>query len=101
MRVPLYAPRVSKSLSPAISKSAFARAAHSRNISSPGSRHSFTVPRIFTRMPRARITCSADIARGCSQENFSVRTRLVPQVRVLRLDANLGPGLTAERAWRH
>ncbi len=27
--------------------------------------------------------------------------RLVPQVRVPRLDANLGPGLTAERAWRH
>jgi hypothetical protein len=26
---------------------------------------------------------------------------LVPQVRVLRLDANLGPGVTAEGAWRH
>ena len=29
-----------------------------------------TVPRIFTRMPRARIACSADVARCCSQENF-------------------------------
>ena len=77
MRVPLYVPRVSKSLSPATSKSAFARAAHSRNISSWGSRHTFTVPRIFTRMPRARIACSADVARCCSQENFSVRTRTI------------------------
>ena len=58
--------RVNKSLSPATSKSAFARAAHSRNISSWGSRHSFTMPRIFTRMPRARIACSADVARCCS-----------------------------------
>ena len=70
MRVPLYEPRVSKSLSPAINKSAFARALHSRNISSPGSRHSFTVPRILTRMPRARITCSANTARCCSQRTF-------------------------------
>lgn len=41
MRVPLYVPRVSKSLSPATSKFAFARTAHSRNISSLGSRHTF------------------------------------------------------------
>jgi hypothetical protein len=34
MRVPMYVLSVNKSLSPAISKSAFARAAHSRNISS-------------------------------------------------------------------
>ncbi len=77
MRVALYAPRINKSLSPATSKSAFARAAHSRNISSFGSRQTFTVPRIFTRMPRVRIACSADVARCCSQENFSVRTRTI------------------------
>jgi hypothetical protein len=58
-------------------ESAFARAAHSRNISSPGSRHTFTVPRIFTRMPRARIACSADVARCCSQKNFCVRMRTI------------------------
>jgi hypothetical protein len=69
MRVPRYAPRINKSLSPATSKSAFARAAHSRNISSFGSRQTFTVPRIFTRMPRARIACSADVALCRSQEN--------------------------------
>jgi hypothetical protein len=77
MRVPLYAPGINKSLSPATSKSAFARAAHSRNISSPGSRHTFTVPLIFTRMPRARIACSADVARCRSQENFFVKTRTI------------------------
>ncbi len=32
------------------------------------------MPRMFTRMPRDRIACSADVARCCSQENFSVRT---------------------------
>ena len=35
MRDPLYVPRVSKSLSPATRKSAFARAAHSRRAQSP------------------------------------------------------------------
>jgi hypothetical protein len=42
----------------------------SRYKSSPGSRHSFAMPRIFTRMPRGRIGCSADVARCRSQEKL-------------------------------
>jgi len=42
----------------------------------------------------------SQIFRG-SDNARSLVLGLVPQVRVLRLDANLGPGLTAERAWRH
>ena len=41
---------------------------------------------------------SVDLVPAKRQNALS---RLVPQVRVLRLDANLGPGVTAERAWRH
>lgn len=65
-------------VSPATGRSAFARQAHSRNMPSFGSRHSFTVPRSCTFIALASTASRADRAHADSQKSFSVKTRKTP-----------------------
>ncbi len=77
MRVPRNEPRTSRSLSPATIRSAFARTAHSRNMSSFGSRQPLIVPFSVTSIEPARNVFIRSLVSCGSRENFCVKIRKI------------------------